>query len=244
MKLSQEISDWIKQQVKSAERKGVVVGLSGGIDSAVVAVLSRKALGDNVLGLILPCENHKRDEELALKVAKRFKIKVQKAELSGVYKKFCEICPGTVRIAKANLKPRLRMLTLYYFANALDYLVAGTGNKSELMIGYFTKYGDGGCDILPLGNLFKTEVRKLAKELGIPGEIIKRPPTAGLWEGQTDEGEIGLSYKELDECLEAIEENRGLFSKKKILEKVKLMIRKSRHKRDAIRVFGRKRYFF
>ncbi len=241
MKLSQEISDWIKRQVRDANKKGIVLGLSGGIDSAVVAVLSRKALGDNVLGLILPCENHKRDEELALKLAKKFQIKVQKAELIGVYKKFCEICPGTVHIAKANLKPRLRMATLYYFANAMDYLVAGTGNKSELMIGYFTKYGDGGCDILPLGNLFKTEVRKLAEELGIPREIIKRPPTAGLWDGQTDESEIGLSYEELDRCLEAIEEKRDLGTEKKTLEKVKSMVRNSRHKRDAILIFSRKK---
>ena len=121
-------------------------------------------------------------------------------------------------LAKANLKPRLRMMILYYFANSQDYLVAGTGNKSELCVGYFTKYGDGGVDILPLGGLLKTEVRKLAKELGIPKEIIDRTPSAGLWKDQTDEGEMGMSYEDLDFCLEAIEKGEENLIKKEILE--------------------------
>jgi len=240
MVLSEEISEWIREQVRKACKKGIVVGLSGGIDSAVTAVLSKKALQDNVIGLVLPCGNDARDEELALKVAKKFNITVNKVELGDIYKKFCEICPSTVHIAKANLKPRLRMLTLYYFANALDYLVAGTGNKSELMIGYFTKYGDGGCDILPLGGLLKTEVRRLAVELQIPQDIIKRLPTAGLWEGQTDEGEIGISYKELDTCLDAFEHGRKPKINDENLEKIKTMIKSSRHKRNKIPIFEKK----
>jgi len=240
MGLSKKISAWIREQVRKASKKGIVVGLSGGIDSAVTAALSKRALGDNVIGLILPCGNHPQDKELALKVAKKFNLRVHKVELAGVYKKFCEVCPGTVHIAKANLKPRLRMLTLYYFANALDYLVVGTGNKSELMIGYFTKYGDGGCDILPLGGLFKTEVRKLARDLRIPQEIIKRPPTAGLWEGQTDEGEIGVTYKELDNCLEDLEKGKVPKLRNKKLAKIKLMVRSSQHKRRKIPIFDKK----
>ena len=240
MELSKKISGWIKERVDKARKKGIVVGLSGGIDSAVTAVLAKKALGDNVIGFVLPCGNDARDEELAFKVAKKFNITMQKVELDDVYKKFCEICPGTVHIARANLKPRLRMITLYYFANALDYLVAGTGNKSELMIGYFTKYGDGGCDILPLGGLLKTEVRKLARDLRIPSEIIKRPPSAGLWEGQTDEGEIGVTYKELDNCLEALEKGKIPKLKNKKLVKIKSMIKNSEHKRDKIPVFKKK----
>jgi len=240
MGLSKRISDWIREEVGKAGKKGIVVGLSGGIDSAVTAVLSKKALGENVIGLILPCGNHPQDEELALKVAKKFNLRVKKVELADVYKKFCEVCPGTVHIAKANLKPRLRMLTLYYFANAWDYLVAGTGNKSELMIGYFTKYGDGGCDILPLGGLLKTEVRGLARELEIPDEIIKRAPTAGLWDGQTDEGEIGMSYLDLDRCLRAIEIKKAGKVGQRVLAKTRSMIRDSRHKRNTIPVFKKR----
>jgi NAD+ synthase len=240
MKLANSMSDWIKERVRKANKKGIIVGLSGGIDSAVTAVLSKRALGDNVLGLILPCESHTKDEELALKVARKFNIRVKKTDLTDAYRKICCTFSGAKRVAKANLKPRLRMMTLYYLANSLNYLVAGTGNKSELMIGYFTKYGDGGCDILPLGGLLKTEVRKLAEELRIPAEIIQRAPTAGLWEGQTDEGEIGLSYKELDNCLQALEKGKTPKLKNKKLAKIKSMIKNSKHKRDKIPVFKKK----
>lgn len=237
MKLSLSISDWIKRQVKSANKEGVVLGLSGGIDSSVVAALSKLALGDNVLGLILPCQSSVRDERLARKFAKKFGIKLRKVNLTGTFNKLSNLCVEAGGLARANLKPRLRMLVLYYFANSLNYLVAGTGNKSELMIGYFTKYGDGACDILPLGGLLKTDVRKLAKELGIPGEIVKRPPTAGLWEGQTDEDEIGMCYENLDKCLKVIEEKGEPKVGRKTLQKVEAMIRSSRHKREKPPLF-------
>jgi len=106
-----------------------------------------------------------------------------------------------MRLAKANLKARLRMLTLYYVSNQMKYLVAGSGNRSELTIGYFTKYGDGGVDILPLGNLVKKEVRELARYLDVPREIIDKAPSAGLWLGQTDESEMGFTYEALDRYL-------------------------------------------
>lgn len=240
MELSKQISNWIKQQVKKAGKKGVVIGLSGGIDSSVTAVLAKKALGDYVLGLILPCASNPRDEKIARKLTKKFDIKLQKIDLTHIYKRFEQVYPNAGYLAKANLKPRLRMVTLYYLANSLDYLVAGTGNKSELMIGYFTKYGDGGCDILPLGDLLKTEVRKLARELEIPDEIIKRTPTAGLWDGQTDEGEMGMSYRDLDRCLQAIGRGRLSKVKQQVLLKTKTMIIKSKHKRNALPIFKKK----
>ena len=236
-RLSEEIADWIRIQVEKANKKGAVVGLSGGIDSSCVAVLSKKALGSNVLGLILPCNSNSQDEELALKVARKFGIETRKIPLNNIFNGLVSMYPEGSDIAKANLKPRLRMAVLYYFANTLDYLVAGTGNKSELCVGYFTKYGDGGVDILPLGGLLKTEVRKLAKYLGVPDEIIERQPTAGLWVSQTDEAEMGITYDELDKVLAIIEKKRKGALDKVCLLKVKRMIKNSKHKRNKLPVF-------
>jgi len=238
MEIIREISNWIKQKVEKAEAEGVVIGLSGGLDSSVVACLAEKALGSSkVLGLIMPCHNTSLDEEHAYLVARKLNIRVERIVLDTVYDKFLEILPSGKDIALANIKPRLRMLTLYYFANNLNYLVLGAGNKSEILIGYFTKYGDGGCDILPLGGLLKSEVRELAKELKIPEEIIKKPPSAGLWEGQTDEGEIGLSYEDLDRVLLAIESGKIDFLPKEMVDKVKRLVESSKHKRAPAPVF-------
>ena len=137
-------------------------------------------------------------------VAEQFSIPTKTVVLDAAYDTLLKVLPDdrvapeVSRLAKANIKARLRMLTLYYFANRLKYMVVGSGNRDELSLGYFTKYGDGGVDIQPLGNLLKGQVRELARFLGIPQPIINKPPSAGLWEGQTDEGELGLSYDELD----------------------------------------------
>jgi NAD+ synthase len=128
------------------------------------------------------------------------------------------------------------MLLLYYFANKLNYLVCGTGNKSELMVGYFTKHGDGATDILPIGDLLKKEVRKLARRLGIPERIITKPPTAGLWPGQTDEGEMGITYPELDDILERMENRKSQVLSQDRVNKVKKMIKRSEHKRQGPKI--------
>ncbi len=238
MGLAGDIVSWIREKVEEAGTRGIVVGLSGGVDSACVAVLSKMAVGDNVLGLILPCQSDPEDEKSARLVAEKFDIRVEKKVLDSVYEKFLEILTPADKISLANLKPRLRMATLYYFANSLNYLVAGTGNKSEISVGYFTKYGDGGVDILPLGGLLKTEVRELAKEVDIPQQIIDRAPSAGLWEGQTDEGELALSYEDLDKAIIAIEEGETEeFPSQEIVVKIKELIGASQHKRQPIPIY-------
>ncbi len=213
------------------------MGLSGGLDSSVVAALAKEAMGrKRLLALILPCKSQAQDVRDARLIAKKLNIKTKTVNLSNINNKFISILPKARGLAAANLKPRLRMLVLYYFANKLNYLVCGTGNKSELMTGYFTKHGDGATDILPIGDLTKTQVRRLAKELGIPKRIITKPPTAGLWPGQTDEGEMGITYPELDDILARFErKSKQVLSRNKV-DKVKGMIRRSEHKRQGPRI--------
>lgn len=237
MQLADRIATWLKERVVEAGRDGVVLGLSGGIDSATVGALSRRAVGDKVLGLIMPCHSNPADERDALTAARSFDIKTQKVDLTPVYDALLSVFPTGSDLARANLKPRLRMITLYYFANTLNYLVAGTGNKSEAMVGYFTKYGDGGVDVLPLGGLLKTQVRALAAELGMPREIIDRVPTAGLWEGQTDEGELGITYEELDRSIQLVESGEASRCKPKTLEMLRALHRASEHKRAPAQIF-------
>jgi NAD+ synthase len=205
--LANKLTAWIREQVAGAKRRGVVFGLSGGLDSAVVAVLCKRAFPTNALAIIMPCYSSETDIEHAETVASKFHIPTVTVALEGVFDVLLRVLPlgdyepVNKKLAEANLKPRLRMLALYYSANQLGYLVVGTSNRSEISIGYFTKYGDGAVDILPLGNLVKRQVRELAVYLDIPKEIIQKPPSAGLWMGQTDEGEMGITYEELDRYL-------------------------------------------
>lgn len=232
-----KIVSWIKKQVKDSGCRGIVMGLSGGIDSALVASFAKEAVGkDNLLTLIMPCHSNPQDAKDARTVAKALKIKTRFLDLSRIYDALSGILPSGPVMARSNLKPRLRMLVLYYFANKFNYLVCGTGNRSELMVGYFTKHGDGATDILPIGGLLKRDVRRLAREAGIPEPIIIKPPTAGLWQGQTDEGEMGLTYHELDEILSGLQKNKKSKHPKHKIEKVRCMIRRSEHKRQGPKI--------
>ncbi len=229
------LSGWIRKKVEEASAEGVIVGMSGGLDSSVTAVLCKNAFPKSTLGLIMPCFSDPEDIEHVKQVAEKFDIETRKVDLSPIFLTVLETLGSKAYerdIATANLKPRLRMLVLYYFANKLNYLVVGTGNKSELMIGYFTKYGDGGVDLLPLGHLLKTEVRALAEVLDIPKAIIEMPPSAGLWAGQTDEAEIGMSYEVLDGVLKAIASNDFAGCDMDKVERVKAMVKKAGHKRE------------
>ena len=234
MELTNYIGEWIKEKVGEAGAEGIVLGLSGGVDSSLTAALAKKALEDKVLGLLMPCHSDPIDLEHARLLADKFDIETEYVDLGPVFDSLMASLPEGSDLAVANLKPRLRMATLYYFANNRNYLVAGTGNKSELTVGYFTKYGDGGADLLPLGDLLKYQVRELAREIGVPEEIIAKPPSAGLWAGQTDEGEMGITYNELDKTILAIEKGDTSDYDEAIFERVKAMRAVSEHKRQPI----------
>ncbi|EQD71621.1 NAD+ synthetase [mine drainage metagenome] len=188
-----------------------MVGLSGGIDSALTARLARDALGaDRVLGVMLPDASYSpallaetRQYAVDLGIAHRVvPIEPAAASLRGLLPEV------TDPIDLGNLTARLRMIALYALARPAGRRVVGTGNKSELLLGYFTKYGDGGVDLLPLGDLYKTQVRRLAEALDLPRAVRERVPSAGLWEGQTDEAELGLPYDQLDRILHGLEQLR------------------------------------
>ncbi len=229
----EEICKFIKEYVDKSNANGVIIGLSGGIDSSTVAFLCKRALGEKkVLGLIMPEKGVTREEDVedALSIADILGIEFKIIEINEILDALKRKLGEGNKIAEANLKPRIRMTINYYFANNMNRLVAGTGNKSELMIGYFTKYGDGGVDFLPIGDLYKTEVFKLAEYIGVPERIIKKKPTAGLWVNQTDEDEIGMSYEELDEILKAIEKGQRRCDDK--FKRVEILVKNSKHKRE------------
>jgi NAD+ synthase len=205
------IARFLRSHLNGPPERRAAVGLSGGIDSALVARLATIAVGpERVVAVLLPDERY--PPELAAETqgyAESLGIEVRTVALGPIVAAARAALPeASDRTSLGNLTARLRMAALYAVARAHDALVVGTGNKSELLLGYFTKYGDGGTDLLPIGDLYKTEVRALAEELGLPEAIRTRVPTAGLWEGQTDEGELGLPYEQIDRVLRGIEELR------------------------------------
>ena len=205
----QAITQWLREQTEAAGAKGLIVGVSGGLDSAVVAGLIKKAYPQDSLGLLLPCHSDPKDVEDGQLVCKALDLAYHQLDLSGahdaLFKPALDLLAGQeIRqmAADANLRARLRMCALYTIANALNYLVVGTDNAAEYYTGYFTKYGDGGCDLLPIAAYTKGEVVQMAHHLGIPPQVIEKAPSAGLWPGQTDEEELGLTYAQLDAYLE------------------------------------------
>jgi NAD+ synthase len=240
MALADDIANWISEKVHGAGVNGAVIGLSGGIDSAVVSGLCAKALGpENVLGVIMPIHSNAEDTAFGVETGEAWAIEHRTIDLSDAYDVLIQLLPPGSELANANIKPRLRMITLYHLANTLGRMVIGTGNRSELMAGYYTKYGDGGTDLLPIAGLYKWQVRELARTIGVPQAIIDKPPSAGLWAGQTDEQEMGISYADLDRILDAIDTGQEATIEPGLLEKVTSMIRSSEHKRHLPPIYGR-----
>ncbi len=231
--IEEKITKWLKQQLKKSGCTGYVIGISGGIDSSVTSVLCRRAT-DATLGLILPCGySSAEDIDDARALAKHFDIEFRIYDLTPVYEIFLtrlDLQTDTpITIPLANIKARLRMVALYYESNRLNRLVAGTSNRTELTLGFFTKYGDGGVDLLPLGGFLKHEIRGLADYLGIPEKIISKTPSPGLWPGQTDEGELGASYDQLDALISG-ETPQGLTEEE--IQKFQKRIADNKHKRQ------------
>ncbi len=243
----ESLVSFIRNTVEAIGCKGVVVGLSGGIDSATVTKLCADAIGpERVLNVFMPSR---------VTPAEDYKTTADLCSMWGTEYKVVDIQPAVDALAavllsgretpleRGNISARCRMIVLYNLAKKRDYVVMGTSNQSEIMMGYFTKFGDGACDVTPLANLYKTEVRQLAGIIGVPDEIIAKPPSAGLWEGQTDESEMGIRYEDLDgilfdlerDCSDAqIAEDTGLPMAE--ISRIRAQVRSMEHKRlPAIR---------
>jgi len=209
--VKRRIVRFIRDYVERSGANGVVIGLSGGLDSSTAAALCSLALGgDRVLGLIMPERETYRpvDVEHARMVAEKFGIPVEEVDLTRILEAYWASLPvyePRDRVSNGNLKARVRMTVLYYYANRLNRLVCGTSDKSEAMVGYFTKWGDGAADIEPIMDLYKTQVRQLARHIGVPKEIVEKPPAPNLWPGQLAEEELGIRYEVLDLILYGLE---------------------------------------
>jgi len=235
--LADKIGTWMRTTVHEARCGGIVLGLSGGIDSAVVAALGQRSMPDRVLGVLMPCESDPQDAVDAAMLAGHLGIETETVDLTAAYQAMAAALPPANPSVSMNIKPRLRMTTLYHFASAHRYLVCGTSNRSEMSVGYFTKYGDSGCDLMPIASLLKYEVIQLARDLGIPQRIIDKPPSAGLRPGQTDEAEIGLSYGQIDLALRSMMQKDVTAMPGPAFSKVRELMRSSAHKRSLPAMF-------
>lgn len=228
----QHLVDWLRSKVEEAGASGLVLGVSGGLDSAVAAVLAKKAFPNDCMALLLPCESDISDRMDSQALVEKFNIRYRIIDMDNPYRlistqfeSYLKFDGPKGQLLRGNIKSRLRMMALYYSALARNYLVLGTSNKSEISVGYATKYGDGGVDLQVLGDLLKREVFELARYLEVPQAIIDKPPSGGLWSGQTDEAELGFTYEELDHYLASGE------AAPELLQKIQQRIKNSEHKR-------------
>lgn len=235
------IVKWLQEQVDVAGVSGLLVGVSGGLDSAVVAYLIKRAFPDHSLGVIMPLKSSPESIVHAERVINESEINGMTVDLSETHEMLLSTINQQLddyneknsQLKDANLRARLRMSTLYTIAANYNYLVVGTDNASEWYTGYFTKYGDGGVDIHPIIDFTKAEVKDLAKYLGVPDEIIQKKPSADLWEGQTDEQEMGIAYDQIDAYI------KGETIPKENQVIIERMHSRSEHKRNPLPQYKR-----
>lgn len=227
---SQVIIDFLHDLLQKTGQKGYVLGLSGGIDSALLALLLKKG-NLPFKALIIPIEDYHGDTEVAQQLAESLQLDYEIINLETTYFKFKDVLAlsdASSRELLGNVKARLRMTTLYAIAQKLGYLVVGTDNHDEYILGYFTKYGDGGVDCLPIRHLLKGEVYAMAKVLGAPDYILAKVPSAGLFKGQTDATELGFSYEVADKYF------LGEPLDSETATRIKGWIQRTQHKRDPL----------
>lgn len=233
----QKIQNFLKKHLKKAKAKGFVVGISSGIDSSLVYAIAKSVAPETTLGVVMPIVNMTKEDLNHIKLLEaQFNDRFQRVDLTNSFNALTNELKLKNLLAVSNIKPRLRMSTLYALAQENNYLVLGTDNADETYIGYFTKFGDGGADLLPISNLTKGEVKYLASLLNIPKEIITKDPSAGLWQGQTDELELGFSYGDLDFYLNHLHDLKALkkYLSQETIAKIEYKHKISQHKRDKI----------
>ncbi len=238
--IQEKIGSFLLEEVKQRKAQGVIFGLSGGIDSAVIAMLCDRYVKGVSLALIMPDANitPESDTSDALKIVDSLRMEYKLIDIGFVHKEYSKYVEPNP-LAFGNLGARIRSNILYYYANARNYLVLGSADRSEFLIGYFTKYGDGAADILPIASLYKTQIREFARFLGVPVNIISKPSGPRLWEGHIAETEIGMTYEEIDLILYcmidkglAVEETARLTAiPVSNVDKIYQMHKRSEHKR-------------
>ncbi|EAH6418157.1 NAD+ synthase [Campylobacter jejuni] len=207
-KITEKMCDFIQEKVKNSQSQGVVLGLSGGIDSALVATLCKRALKENVFALLMPTQiSNKANLEDALRLCADLNLEYKIIEIQSILDAFIKQSENTTLVSLGNFAARIRMSLLYDYSALKNSLVIGTSNKSELLLGYGTIYGDLACAFNPIGSLYKSEIYALAKYLNLHENFIKKAPSADLWENQSDEADLGFSYAKIDEGLKALETN-------------------------------------
>ncbi len=235
----------LREYIQASGKKGGVIGLSGGIDSSVVLKLLTQATR-NVHVLLMPSESTPaKDIQDSYTMLRSVGAPYSEIKIDDLVKSFSSKVDSDDKVLVGNIKARVRMTLLYAYAQKLDYLVIGTGDKSEILLGYFTKYGDGGVDVLPIGDLYKTQVKKLAQQIGIPKNIIEKPSSPALWEGQTAEGELGIDYESVDKILYLLYEKfmdpqkvaQEVKTSRENVDKVIRLVRNNEHKRKMPEIF-------